>query len=110
LIQASSMDVTSQYRIAFRPGSVFCFGTISSIADEEGILHRIADPPEKELSSEISEKAETRQQISQPPVPPGKDYLLQVKSREFTYPKNPVVHLVHRGVDTDYEEKKKQAR
>jgi hypothetical protein len=27
--------------------SVFCFGTISSVADEEGILHRIADPPEK---------------------------------------------------------------
>jgi hypothetical protein len=40
---------------------------------------------------------------------PGKDYLLQVKSREFIYPKNHVVHLVHRRVDTYYEEKKKQA-
>jgi hypothetical protein len=37
---------------------------------------------------------------------PGKEYLLQVESQEFTYPKNPVVHLIHRGVDTDYEEKK----
>jgi hypothetical protein len=37
---------------------------------------------------------------------PGEDYLLQVRSREFIYPKNPVVHLVHRRVDTDYEEKR----
>jgi hypothetical protein len=52
LIQASSMAVTSQCKIALRPRSVFCFGTISSVADEKGILHRIADPPEKKLSSE----------------------------------------------------------
>jgi hypothetical protein len=39
---------------------------------------------------------------------PGKDYLLQARSREFVYPKNPVVHLIHGRVDTDYEEKKKQ--
>jgi hypothetical protein len=36
------------------------------VADEEGILHRIADPPEKKPSPKISEKAETRQQIAQP--------------------------------------------
>jgi hypothetical protein len=30
-----------------RPRSVFCFGTISSVADEEGTLHRIADSPKK---------------------------------------------------------------
>jgi hypothetical protein len=46
-IQASSMDVTFRSKITLRPGSVFCFGTISSVADEEGTLHRIADPPEK---------------------------------------------------------------
>jgi hypothetical protein len=46
-IQASSMAVTFYNKITLRPGSVFCFGTISSVADEEGILHRIADPPEK---------------------------------------------------------------
>jgi hypothetical protein len=46
-IQASSMAITFYSKIAMRPGSVFCFGTISSVADEEGILHRIADPPEK---------------------------------------------------------------
>jgi hypothetical protein len=41
------MAVTFNSKITMRPGSVFCFGTISSVADEEGILHRIADPPEK---------------------------------------------------------------
>jgi hypothetical protein len=53
LTQASLMVVTSQCKIALRPGSVFCFGTIFSVADEKGILHRIADPPEKKLSLEI---------------------------------------------------------
>jgi hypothetical protein len=72
LIQASSMTVTSQYKIALRPGSVFCFGTISSVADENGILHRIADPPEKKPSSEISEKVRTRQRKAQPPAPQTK--------------------------------------
>jgi hypothetical protein len=42
------------------------------MADEEGILHRIADPPEKKPSPKISEKAETRQQIAQPPAPRAK--------------------------------------
>jgi hypothetical protein len=46
-IQASSMAVTFNSKITMCPGSVFCFGTISFVADEEGILHRIADPPEK---------------------------------------------------------------
>jgi hypothetical protein len=31
------------------------------------------------------------------------DYLLQVESREFTCPKNPIVHFAHKGVDTDYK-------
>jgi hypothetical protein len=34
---------------------------------------------------------------------------LQVESQEFTHSKNPVAHFAHRGVDTDYKEKKKQA-
>jgi hypothetical protein len=60
LTQASSMAVTSQCEIALCTGSVFYFGTISSVADEKGILHRIADPPEKKPSSEISEKVGMR--------------------------------------------------
>jgi hypothetical protein len=68
LIQASSMTITFQHKIALRPGSVFRFGTISSVADEEGILHRIADPLEKKPSLKIPEKAGTKQEITQPPA------------------------------------------
>jgi hypothetical protein len=52
------MAVTFQHKIILRPGSMFCFGTISSVADEEGTLHRIADPPERKFSSKVSEKSE----------------------------------------------------
>jgi hypothetical protein len=62
------MAITFQHKITLRPGSMFCFGTISSVADEEGILHRIADPPEKKPSLKISEKAGTKQEITQPPA------------------------------------------
>jgi hypothetical protein len=65
-IQASSMVVTFQHKIILRPGSIFCFGTISSVADEEGTLHRLADPPERKPSSEISEKIGARQEKVQP--------------------------------------------
>jgi hypothetical protein len=58
------MAIIFQHKIALRPRSVFCFGTISSMADEEGILHHIADPPEKKPSSKISEKAGTKQEIA----------------------------------------------
>jgi hypothetical protein len=51
------MAVTFYSKITMRPGSVFCFGTISSVADEEGILHRIADPPEKKSPPTNSENA-----------------------------------------------------
>jgi succinate dehydrogenase/fumarate reductase flavoprotein subunit len=34
---------------------------------------------------------------------PDEDYLLQVKSQEFTCPINPIVHFTHKGVDTDYK-------
>jgi hypothetical protein len=51
---------------------VFCFGTISSIADEEGTLHRIADPLEKKPSSIISRKIGAKQEKVQPPALWGK--------------------------------------
>jgi hypothetical protein len=68
LIQASSMAVTFQHKIILRPGSVFCFGSISSVADEEGTLHRIADPPERKSSSTISKKIGAKQGKAQPPA------------------------------------------
>jgi hypothetical protein len=54
-IQASSMAVTFHNKITLRPGSIFCFGAISSIADEEGTLHRIADQPKKKSPPTNSE-------------------------------------------------------
>jgi hypothetical protein len=49
------MAVTFHCKIAFHPGSMFFFGTISSIADEEGTLHRIADPLRKKSPPTNSE-------------------------------------------------------
>jgi hypothetical protein len=62
------MAITFQRKIILRPGSVFCLRTISSMADEEGTLHRIADPPERKPSSTISEKARAKQEKAQPPA------------------------------------------
>jgi hypothetical protein len=62
------MAVTFQHKIILRPGSMFCFGTISSVADEEGTLHRIADPLERKPSSEMSEIIGARQEKAQPPA------------------------------------------
>jgi hypothetical protein len=72
LTQSSSMAVTSRCKIALRSGSEFCFVTISSIADEKGTLHRIADPTEKRFSPKITRKARARQRIAQPPAPQAK--------------------------------------
>jgi hypothetical protein len=60
------MAITFQHKIVLRPGSVFCFGTISSVADEEGTLHRIADPPERKSSSKVSGKVRAKQEKAQP--------------------------------------------
>jgi hypothetical protein len=108
LIQASSMAVTSQCKIALRPGSVFYFGTILSVADERGILHRIADPPEKKLSLEIPRKARTRQRIAQPPAPRRR---LSLASREpgIHLPEEPCCPLRPQRSGHGLQERKKQA-
>jgi hypothetical protein len=67
-IQASSMVITFLHKIVFCPGSTFCFGTISSVADEEGTLHRIADPVERRSSSKISRKIGAGQEKAQSPM------------------------------------------
>jgi hypothetical protein len=66
------MAVTFQHKIILRPGSTFCFGTISFVADEEGTLHRITDTPKRKSSPKISEKIEAKQGKVQPPVLRGK--------------------------------------
>jgi hypothetical protein len=55
------MAVTFYSKITLRPESVFCFGTISSIADKKGTLHRIADPPEKKSTPTNSENVREAQ-------------------------------------------------
>jgi hypothetical protein len=67
-IQTSSMAVTFLHKIVFRPGSKFCFETISAVADEEGTLHRIADPTERRSSSKISVEIREKQEKAQPPM------------------------------------------
>jgi hypothetical protein len=68
LIQASSMAVTFQLKIVLCPGSTFYFGTISSMANEEGTLHRIADPPERKPSSTNFGKVGVKQEKARPPA------------------------------------------
>jgi hypothetical protein len=62
------MAITSKCKITLCPRTMFCFGTISSIVDEEGTLHRIADPPEKKLSLEIQKEARAEQRVGPPPA------------------------------------------
>jgi hypothetical protein len=62
------MAVTFHRKITLRPGSMFCFGTISSVADEEETLHRIADPPKKKSPPTNSENVGVRKEKVQPPA------------------------------------------
>jgi hypothetical protein len=66
------MAITSKCKIAIRPRTTFCFGTISSVADEEGTLHHMADSPEKKLSSVIQRGARTKEWVVPPLAPRGK--------------------------------------
>jgi hypothetical protein len=47
---------------------MFCFETISSVADEEETLRRIADPPERKPSSTNSGKGRAKQEKARPPA------------------------------------------
>jgi hypothetical protein len=100
------MAIVFQHKIVLQPRYVFCFGTISSVADEEGTLHRIADPPKKEPSSKISKKSRNEAGNIATSSAPGEDYLLQSRSREFVYPENSAVHLIHVKMDANYKEKR----
>jgi hypothetical protein len=62
------MAITFHRKITLRPGSVFCFGTISSVADEEGTLHRIADLPKKKFPPTNSENIGVKKEKAQPPA------------------------------------------
>jgi hypothetical protein len=99
------MDITVKNKIILRPGVMFRFGTISCIADEEGTLHHIADPPQKKPSSEIPREARARlwhatarsSGEDDPLWTEVQEPLGEERSigRDFSYLKNSVVHLAH---------------
>jgi hypothetical protein len=51
------MAIIFKSKITFSLIAIFCFETISCIADIEGTLHRIAAPPKKKPSSGIPREA-----------------------------------------------------
>jgi hypothetical protein len=114
LIEASSMAITFKNKITLRPGAMFHFGTISCIEDEEGTLHRVADPSEKAFLGN-PEGSQSKTVDSTIAHSSGEDDPTWTKVREpsgeerstgqsLAYPKNSVVHLAHKGVDTDHSE------
>jgi hypothetical protein len=50
LIQNNSMAIFFNIPVTFNTGVIFCFVSLSDIADQEGVLHRIADPSGKRSS------------------------------------------------------------
>jgi hypothetical protein len=101
-IQASSMAITFHSKITLRPGSVFCFGTISSIADEDGTLHRIADLPKKKSPPTNSEKYRRSATSSSP----KKDRLQKVRGRGPSDPENSTVYFSDEIMDTGRKEER----
>jgi hypothetical protein len=100
------MAIIFQHKIALRPGSVFCFGTISSVADEEGILHRIADPLEKKPSLKISKKARTKHEIAQPPALRAKTTSCKPGAENLFTRRTLLSTSSTKKMDTDYKEKR----
>jgi hypothetical protein len=99
------MAITFQHKIILHRGSVFCFGTISSVADEEGTLHRIADPLERKAFLNNLRKSRSEAGKSTTSSAPSEDYLLQARSRGSVYLENSAVNLFYGKMDTDHKEK-----
>jgi hypothetical protein len=89
------MAVTFHRKITLRPESVFCFGTISSVADEEGTLHRIADLPRKKSLPTNSENIGVR-----------KDRLQQARGRGPADPENSTAYFPDERMDTNRKEER----
>jgi hypothetical protein len=63
------------------------------VADEKGILHPIADPPEKKLSLEIPRKAGTRQRTTQSLVPKTKTTFCKPRTKNLLAGRTPLPTL-----------------
>jgi hypothetical protein len=64
LINVDSMVVVFKSMVTFSSGAVFCFVTISYVVDTEGILHRIAAPPERKSPSGSLKEVAVRPQTT----------------------------------------------
>jgi hypothetical protein len=104
LIQASSMAITFQQKIILHHGSVFYFGTISSVADEEGTLHRIVDPLERKSSSTISGKAKAKQEKAQPPAPRAKTSSCKPRAEDLSARRTSLSTSSTEKMDADHKE------
>jgi hypothetical protein len=60
------------------------------VADEEGTLHRIADPPERKPSSTISKKVGAKQEKAQPPALRAKPTSCQPRVEDSTTRRTPL--------------------
>jgi hypothetical protein len=105
-IHANSMAVTFLHKIVFRPGSTFRFGTISSIANEEGTLHRIADPTERRSSSKISGKIGEKAGKGATSNAPKKDRLRQDRGPRPANPENSIVYLPDERMNTNHKKER----
>jgi hypothetical protein len=77
------MAVIFKNKITLSPGAMFYFRTISCIADVEGTLHCIVDPPEKKPSSGISREAKARLQTAPPLIAWGKMFPCKPRFRSL---------------------------
>jgi hypothetical protein len=100
------MAVTFHRKITLRPGSVFCFGTISSVADEEGTLRRIADPPRKKSPLANSENIGVRKEKGATSSAPKKGRLQQARGRGPTDPENSPVYFTDERMDANRKEER----
>jgi hypothetical protein len=100
------MAVTFHSKITLRPGSVFCFRTISSVADEEGTLHRIADPPKKKSPPTNSENIGVGKEKNATSNAPKKGRLQQARGRGPADPENSTVYFPDERMDTNRKEER----
>jgi hypothetical protein len=99
------MAIIFKNKITFSQGAIFCFGTISCIADIEGTLQRITALPKKKPSSGIPREAEGKPR-AMPPLTAREGVALcksglkspedgRPVSRGLSNSDNFIVHLAH---------------
>jgi hypothetical protein len=105
------MAVTIHRKITLCPGSVFCFGTISSVADppRNSTSHRRF--AKEEVSSNKLREYRSKEGKSATSSAPKKDRLQQARGQGPADPENSTVYFPDERMDTNRkEERNKQSR